>query len=249
LNKGDLQKNRLLAALPADAFGFVEPELVPTTLERSQVVYEQLDCLTHVIFPHEGVVSLFTVMEDGRSAETATIGPEGYVGFTALLGERTAIQRYVVQVPGSASRLHLRVLDEAIARFPDARELLLRYSKALLAQTLQLSACNSLHRADQRCCRWLLMTHERVEGDTLTMKHEEIARLLGLRRSTVGATCNALQKAGVVRYTRGSITILDRQRLEASACECHRTIRRSYERFVPSATARPSGLLKRDVTS
>jgi CRP-like cAMP-binding protein len=229
------RQNRLLAALPTEAFAFLRDSLVPTPLAQGQVLYEQYDPLHEAIFIHEGSVSIVTVMDDGRSTESATIGPEGYVGFTGQLGDRTAIQRYVVQVAGSGSRLSLRTLDETITRFPMVLDLLLRYSKALIAQSLQLVACNSLHSAEQRCCRWLTMTHDRVSGDSFGIKQDELAKLLGVRRATVSEICNALQREGTIRYSRGFITILEPSRIEAQACECHDAIRRAYRHLLPGA--------------
>jgi CRP-like cAMP-binding protein len=244
-----LHRNQLLAALPARAFDFLAEKLIPTTLAFGEVLYEQHQPLSETIFPYEGVVAIVTVMSDGRSAETATIGPEGYVGFTALLGERTAIQRYVVQVPGTGARLPLETLDELVERHPEVLALLLRYSKSLLAQTLQMVACNSLHNAGQRCCRWLLMTHDRVKADTFAVKQEDLARLLGVRRATVGETCAELQEDGIIRYSRGTMTILDRSRLGRAACECYGAVRHSYQRLLPitykAKPARSSALQKR----
>jgi CRP-like cAMP-binding protein len=225
------QANRLLRAMPREAFKSIRDKLVHRELVPGEMLYEQHQPVTHAIFPHEGVVSLVAVMEDGVTAESATIGPEGYVGFTALLGERTAINRYCVQIGGAASALPLSDLDSLVKRYPLVRDLMLRYSKALLAQALRQVVCNSLHSAHQRCCRWLLMTHDRVDGDTFHIKQEELAKLLGLRRATVGASCAELQRLGAIQYARAAITITDRY-LEQETCECYRVILRNYERLI-----------------
>ena len=228
-------RNRLLAALPDYAFAFLEPRLSLATLSHGEVVLEPGETIRDAIFPHDCVLSVITTMSDGRGAETATTGNEGCIGFASSLGDRRVIDRCVVQIGGTASRLPLHWLDQAVERYPAVRDLQMRFLKALLAHTFRSVACTSLHTADHRCVRWLLTAHDRVRGDTFPLKQDDLARILGVRRSTVGQTCAQLQEDGIIRYSRGTMTILDRPRLEERACECYGAIRRSYERLLPKS--------------
>ena len=230
----DLQhrSNRLLAALPNDALEFLAPKLSVSPLTKGQIVFEAGQTIEEAVFPHDCILSVVTTMKDGRSAETATTGNEGCVGFVSSLGDKRVIDRCIVQVGGTATRLPLALLDRAVERYPAVRDLQMRYIKALLAHTFRSVACTSLHTIDLRCSRWLLMAHDRVHGDTFPVKQDYLAQMLGVRRSTVGQTCAQLQDAGIIRYSRGTMTILDRRRLEDTACECYGAIRQTYERLL-----------------
>ena len=227
------RRNRLLAALPSEVLDFLRPKLTVMPLDQGEMLLGPDEATTEAVFPHDCILSVMTVMEDGRSAETTTIGAEGCFGFASGPGDRRAINRCVVQIPGSASRLPLEWLDEAARRYPAVHDLQLRYLKALLTQTQRSVACSSLHTVDLRCCRKLLRIHDWVERDTFPLKQDYLAQTLGVRRATVSQVCAALQDAGIIRYSRGSVTVLDRSRLEAAACECYGAIRQTYERLLP----------------
>jgi CRP-like cAMP-binding protein len=227
------RRNRLLAALPADAFDFLAERLTVTDVATGEMLYEKDQTVTHAVFPHDCTLSVVAVMTDGRSAEAGNIGNEGCFGIASGFADRRATNRCVVQVPGAASLLPIERLDEAMAHQGAIRELLMRYVKAVLYKTQRYVACSSVHTADMRCCRRLLMMHDRVPDDTFALTQDELARILGVRRATVGQICASLQEAGVIRYSRGTMTILDRARLEASSCECYGEVRRIFQRLLP----------------
>jgi CRP-like cAMP-binding protein len=223
----------LLALLPADAFAFLAPEFRLCALAHGEVVYASGETIREAVFPHDCILSVSMTMADGRTAEVATIGREGCIGFLSSHGDRQVIDRCAVQVAGEATRLSLDALREVVDRYPDVRALQMRHVKAVLAHTLRSIACTSLHTVDLRCARWLLTAHDRVDGDTLAITQDYMAQMLGVRRSTIGQICARLQAEGMIRYSRGTIAILDRDRLEGAACECYGAIRRSYERLLP----------------
>lgn len=218
-------RNRILHALRPVAQDFIARRAVTRDIAAGEVLYEADAPFTHAVFPHEGVLSLMAKMENGRSVEKASIGYEGFLGFSVLMGGGTAISRSVVQVPGYASWLSLNDLDEALHEFICVRETMLRYAKALITQTLESVACNSLHSAEQRVSRWLLHAHDRVQGDRFVVTQQAISEILGLRRATVSSACSVLQEMGILDYSRGTITVVDRAALEARACECYGRVR------------------------
>lgn len=226
----DPLRNRLLAALPHEASAFLGQRLSISKFEHGQILF---DAVAGAVFPHDCILALITTMDDGRTVETATIGNEGCFGFASVGGDRHVIERCSVQAEGSASVVPLDWLDQATERFPELRDLQMRYLKAVLAQTLQSVGCTSLHTADLRSARWLLNAYDRIQRDSFPLKQEYLARMLGVRRSTIGLICAKLQDAGIIRYSRGSMTILDRARLEDAACECYGAIRRNFERLLP----------------
>jgi CRP-like cAMP-binding protein len=174
------------------------------------------------------------VMRDGRVAETGTVGREGFTGSETILGnDNTANSDCLVQVTGAASKMPLSCLRAFLDERPHARQLLLAYTRALFAQVLQSVACNATHSVEERCARWLLMTHDRAATDTFELTQEFLAVMLSVRRASVNIVGNAFQKAGLIRYSRGKITILDRAGLEAASCECYSRIRRVFEQLLP----------------
>jgi CRP-like cAMP-binding protein len=227
------RRNRLLAALPADAYAFVERELDVARFAVGELVLEKNAAITHAIFPHDCTLSVLAVMADGRTAEAGSVGLEGGFGIASGFGDRRTINRCVVQVPGSASLLPIDRLDDAMDRYPGFRDVLMRYVKAVLQKTQRSVACSSVHTADRRCCRRLLMMHDRVPGDTFAVTQDELAQILGVRRATIGQICARLQEDGIIRYSRGTMTIRDRSRLEAASCECYGEVRRIFERLLP----------------
>src|SRR3954469_21358103 len=225
--------NRLLAALGVDDLARLEPHLEAVQLAAGRVLYESGETVRHAYFPHGCVVSLLAVLEDGGSAEVALFGCEGVLGYASSLFSHEAFGRYVVQVPGPASRVPIARLSEAAQASPRLRDLLQRYTEALLMQTFQIVACNATHPVEGRCCRWILSTQDRVGQKDLPLTHEFLAEMLGVQRATVSLVSRALQTAGLVRQGRGVISVSDRAGLEESACECYGAIRRTFERLLP----------------
>ena len=232
-NTATHRANRLLAALEPKDFAYLEPHLEIITLHRRQVLYEAGETICYTYFPHDAVVSLVNVLEDGGSVEVAVFGREGVFGLISALFTRESFGRYIVQIPGTASRVEIEWLREAVNASPRMRLLLYRFTEALLAQTFQIVTCNAVHNVEARCCRWLLSTHDRVEQDTLPLTHEFLAEMLGTQRPSVSIVLRTLQNAGLIRQRRGGIVITDRAGLEEAACECYGKIRRSYERLLP----------------
>lgn len=226
-------RNRLLMALPAEDLRRLRPHLEPVALPHRKVLFEADELLMRVYLIQAGVVSLVTVFEDGTTVEMATVGREGMVGVGTLLGGDTALGCYVVQVPGSALTMEASRFRDALRESPKLRMVCEAYAQAFFAQLLQNVACNAAHSVERRCARRLLMSHDRSDGDTFALTQELLAEMLGVRRSTVTLVDRALQKAGLIEYHRGAITVLDRPGLEAAACECYRVIRERYEDFLP----------------
>ena len=224
-------RNRLLAALPHDALSCLRPHLKPVSLARGRVLCEADEPLERIYFVEVGAVSLVTVFENGTTAEMATVGSEGMVGIGILLGGEHALGRYVVPVSGFAHAIEASRLRSALRVSPELRAACETYAQAFVAHLLQNVACNAAHRVEQRCARWLLMCADQTENDTFELTQEYLAEMLGVRRSTVTVVAGTLQQAGLINYRRGTITILDRRRLEAAACECYRIIRDRYERL------------------
>jgi len=229
------RQNRLIAALPAAVYEHLSPhfELVPMPLGR--VVYESGSELNHVYFPTTAIVSLLYVMIDGASAEIGVVGNEGIIGVALFMGGETMPNRAVVQSAGHAFRLKGELLKQEFNRAGELHHLLLRYTQALLTQMSQTAVCNRHHSIDQQLCRWLLLSLDRLPDNELVMTQELIANMLGVRREGVTEAAGKLQKAGLVRYNRGHITVLDRPGLEARTCECYRVVREEYDRLLPAA--------------
>ena len=234
---GDPRQNRLLAALPDDAWQRWQPHLTPVDMPLGQVLYESGDRLKHVVLPTTALVSLLYLMNNGSSAETAVVGNEGMVGVSLFMGGVSTTGRAVVQAAGRGFQLPASVLLQEFNRGGPVMHLLLRYTQALLTQMSQTAVCNRHHAVDRQLCRWLLQSLDRLQGDELVMTHELIANMLGVRREGVTEAAGHLQADGLIRYQRGHITILDRQRLEARACECYAVVRREYDRLLPPGPA------------
>jgi CRP-like cAMP-binding protein len=233
-------KNHLLAAIPEDTVRRWVPHLVEVDLRLGQVVYEPGSRLEHVYFPTRALVSLLHVLQDGSMAEIAVIGREGVVGVWLMLGGGSTSTRGVVQGAGSAWRLPTDVfLHEAQLGGP-AMHLMLRYTQALITQMTQTAACNRHHSIEQQLCRWLLLSLDRLGGEHLEMTQELIANMLGVRREGVTEAAARLQRAGLIRYSRGHIHLLDREGLEAAACECYEAVNREYERLLPPLVSLPA---------
>jgi CRP-like cAMP-binding protein len=217
--------------LPPEEYQRLLPRLEVVPLAMKHVLYEARTHIDYAYFPNRGVVSALTVMEGGRAIEVATIGDEGMAGLPLLVGAKTTANRVIVQVPGEAVRMTEDVLREEISRDRPLRRLLVLYHTAFLIQVSQAVACNGLHSVHQRCCRWLLMTQDRAHSDVFPMTHEFLAEMLGVRRSTVSEVLEPFQKDGLIRYSRGKCTILDREGLKACSCECYRVIAKEFKRL------------------
>jgi CRP-like cAMP-binding protein len=225
----------LLASLPGKDLALLSPHLKDIVLERGSVLQEQGEGVERVYFPHDGIISLLAVMRQGDAIETATIGYEGAVGAFAGFGSRRAQTRAVVQVSGSASRIAASRFRK-IAEDSDAVcKIIVRYGEMLLIQIQQTAACNALHPVEARLSRWLLQARDRLESNNIKLTHEFLSQMLGVRRTTVTVVANMLQQAGLIRYHRGHIEIVDRGGLEARACECYDAIRRQVEELTPAA--------------
>ncbi len=232
----DPRMNQLLAALPEPDWQRWQPQLEPVDLALGQVLYESGSTLSHVCFPTTAIVSLLYVMEDGASAEIAVVGNEGLVGVALFMGGESTPSRAVVQSAGKGWRLASQVIKEEFKRAP-VLHLLLRYTQALITQMAQTAVCNRHHSLDQQLCRWLLLSLDRLQGNELVMTQELIANMLGVRREGVTEGALKLQKAGLIRYARGRITVLDRAGLERRTCECYAVVKREYDRPLPAQPA------------
>ena len=229
--------NRLLAALPPADLQRWLPHLEAVELPLGRVLYESGIALTHVYFPTTAIVSLLYVMEDGASAEIAVAGKEGLVGISLFMGGESTPSRAVVQSAGRGFRLVAEFLKQEFAHSLPVLHLLLRYTQALITQMAQTAVCNRHHTLDQQLCRWLLLSLDRLEGQELVMTQLLIANMLGVRREGVTAAALKLQEAGLIRYTRGRITALDRAGLEARSCECYAVVKLEYDRLLPKGVA------------
>jgi CRP-like cAMP-binding protein len=230
-----IARNRLLAALARADYAVLEPHLERVTLNVHDVLAEAGEAFTHVYFPESGAVSIVTYMSDGSGVEVGTMGNEGMAGLPAFLEADASESRTFCQVAGVALRLPAHELVLASAGRPNIRRLLNRYTQAYLSLVAQGAACNRLHTIEQRCARWLLMTHDRSAGsDVLYLKQEFLALMLGVRRIGVTIAAGALQEAGLIRYRRGNIRVTDREGLEGAACECYGVIRERFDVLMPT---------------
>jgi len=230
--------NRLLSSLPADVLRRLQPGLATLEGGFKKNFYEDEKSISHVYFPAGCVGSLLTTMESGDAIEVGTVGNEGFVGLPVLLGSTNSPRssRALVQIPGPLIEMGVDAFREALRREPPFQALLLRYTNAFFMQVAQSAACNRLHTIDQRCCRWLLMSHDRVGSDYVPLTQEFLSQMLGVRRASVNAAAALLQRSGLIRYSRGRITVLDRKGLEAATCECYWVIRREFERLLGEPT-------------
>ncbi len=233
LDSTDIYCNALLARLPAVDFDRFSPQLEPVRLLRDQTLHDPDVTQRHVYFPIDCIVSLQAVLSDGASDEIAIVGNEGVVGIAVILGNDSAPSRTLVRRAGRAWRIKAESLRHEFQRIGELQLALLRYSQALLTQIAQTAVCNRHHTLDQQLCRWLLMTLDRLPSNELTVTQEQIANMLGVRREGVTEAAGKLQRAGAIRYSRGRIDVLNRHKLEESACECYKVISRECSRRSP----------------
>ena len=233
------QQNHLLAALPAEVQKRLSKHLELIPMPLGKVIYESGDTLRHVYFPTDAIVSLLYVMESGASAEISVVGNEGLIGVAVFMGGGGSTpSRAIVQSAGQAYRLLAQRLNEEFERHGEMQHLMLRYTQALITQMAQTAVCNRHHTIDQQLCRWLLLSLDRLPSNQLTMTQELIANMLGVRREGVTEAAGKLQKLGVIEYSRGRITVLDRPRLEQLSCECYAVVKKETDRLLPYVPAR-----------
>jgi CRP-like cAMP-binding protein len=216
--------NRLLAAMPRDVLAGLEPDLKEISLAQGVVCFVAGDPIDQIYFPHTGMISLLVTTGEGDMVETSSIGREGAAGIQAALGPRSSFTRAIVQIPGKFSTIAAVRLEQAASRSPALKDLVYGYIESSWAEAQQIAACNAIHDGSSRLCRWLLQTADRLGSDQLLLTQEFLAEMLGVRRTTVTLLAQELQKRGIIRYSRGRITILDRGALAARACECYRVI-------------------------
>ena len=233
LSASDWGANLLLRALPSGQLDQWALHMELIDLSLGQSVYEPGATLDYVYFPTTAIVSILYVMENGASAEIAVVGKEGLVGVSLFMGGDSTLSRGVVQSAGQSIRLSARHMAEAFDKGGPVLHLFLRYTQALMSQMLQTAACNRHHSVDQQLCRWLLLSLDRLRGDHLQMTQELISNMLGVRREGVNEAAARLQKAGLIQYARGRITVLDRAGIERRTCECYGVVKREYDRLLP----------------
>jgi CRP-like cAMP-binding protein len=233
------QQNHILDALPAAERERLFPHLTLVSLPLGAVLYESGDTLRHIYFPTDSIVSLLYVLANGASAEISIVGNEGAIGVALFMGGETTTNRAIVQSSGSAYRLTGKRLKREFERHGEVLHILLRYTQALLTQMAQTAVCNRHHTVDQQLCRWLLLSLDRLSSDKLTMTQELIANMLGVRREGVTEAAGKLQKLGVIRYSRGEITVLDRPQLERLCCECYAVVKKESDRLLNYAPDAP----------
>ncbi|GGC88403.1 Crp/Fnr family transcriptional regulator [Vreelandella lionensis] len=226
------QQNALLGLLPEKELEHLLPHLEEVSLTLGQSLSESGRHMSHVYFPLDAIVSLLCVMENGDSTEIAVVGHEGLVGVSQFMGGETTLTSAIVQSAGQAYRLKSHLLKREFDRAGTMQRLLLRYTQALLTQMAQTAVCNRHHSLDQQLCRWLLLSLDRLPGNELIMTQELIANMLGVRREGVTESAGKLQKAGLISYNRGHITVLDRQGLEDRVCECYAGVKNEYDRLL-----------------
>jgi CRP-like cAMP-binding protein len=229
----DPRTNRLLAVLPEEEYGRLLPQLELVTLPLGKCLSESSGQMKYVYFPTSAIVSLLHVMDDGASGEIAVVGNDGIVGIAVFMGGQTTPNRAIVQSAGTAYKLNGSALKAEFNRAGFLHHLLLRYTMALLAQMAQTAACNRHHSVDQQLCRWLLLSIDGLYSNELVMTQELIANMLGIRREGVTVATRKLQKAGIITYSRGCITVLDRPGLEARVCECYEVVKKEFARLLP----------------
>ena len=235
---GEVRSNQLLGALQIASRKRIEPHLEPIELKLGAFVCEAGGLLKHAYFPQGSVLSLLTVLENGSAIETANIGREGAFGLFAAMYSRVSFNRCIVQLEGHMARCPIELLQSEFKTSEHVRDLFVSYSETLLSQVQQTVACNAMHTTEERMCRWLLMMHDRAEGESLTYTHEFLAHILGANRKSVTIAAQSMQAAGLISYRRGTIQVLDRAGLEKASCECYAIVRERFDAFLkPPVTA------------
>jgi CRP-like cAMP-binding protein len=232
----DSNSNRLLSLLAPKDLARLRPHLEYVSLSYRKSLYHTRRPIHFVYFIETGVGSLVNTMQNGDAAEVGTIGNEGMVGLPLLLGDDRAPTSVYVQVPGTGMKMDAAIFKKELARSPAMQAVMLRYAHAFFNQVAQSAACNHFHSLEQRCCRWLLMTRDRMDSDEFLLTQEFLAMMLGVQRTGVTVAASALQRAGLIRYTRGHVTITDRRGLEHRSCECYRVSKMEFDRLLGGRT-------------
>jgi CRP-like cAMP-binding protein len=235
----DGRTNRLLSLLSDHDYERLRPHLSPVAFEYKKSLYEASRPIERVYFPVDGVASLVITTKDGHSAEVGTIGSEGMVGLPVCLGDRDAPSSVYVQVPGKALEMDARIFRGELDRSPALSLVMLRYAHVFFNQVAQSAACAHLHRLEERCCRWLLMTRDRMPSGDFLLTHEFLGMMLGVRRTSVTDVMGSLQKAGLIRYRRGHVTILDHEALQQRTCECYEISKLAFDRMLGDTPVAP----------
>jgi CRP-like cAMP-binding protein len=231
------ERNRLLRSLSPEAYATLLPHLEPVEIAAGQVLWSPDGPIRSVYFPRSTVCSLLTPLSDEAPVESATVGFEGMVGVPVVLGVMTTHTKALGQIAGAAARVDTQRFRDWLNTADGALALFLRYAQVLLEQTAQSVACNRKHEMDERCARWLLATRDRVGGESFMLTHQFLAAMLGVRRASVTVAAGMLQQAGLIRYSRGRVTVLDGERLEDASCECYRVVRAQHERLLGVSAA------------
>jgi CRP-like cAMP-binding protein len=228
----NVRKNQLLGAMEPAVRKLVDPHLRPVTLRLGAIVCEAGGILEHAYFPEGSVLSLLTVLENGSAIETANIGREGAFGLFAAMYSRVSFNRCMIQMEGPMVRCPIEILRNEFKTSEHVRDLFVSYSETQLSQVQQTVACNALHSTEERMCRWLLMMHDRAEGESLTYTHEFLAHMLGASRKSITLAAQSMQNAGLISYHRGTMQVVDRPGLEGASCECYRIVKERFDAFL-----------------
>ncbi|MEP6923487.1 MAG: Crp/Fnr family transcriptional regulator [Pyrinomonadaceae bacterium] len=234
-------KNHLLATLHTEDFLRLQPLLEPVSFKLGQVLHESGDKMDYAYFPTTAIISMLYVMQNGATAEIGVVGNDGIIGVALFMGGDTTTSRAVIQSAGDAFRIKARDLQAEFARGGAFQKLLLRYTQALLTQISQTAVCNRLHPIEQQLCRWLLLSHDRLDSDKLVMTQDLISNMLGVRREGVTLAAKKLAERGLIKNVRGAITLLDRQGLETAVCECYEVVNAEYNRLLSRGISRTFG--------
>ncbi len=234
-------KNHLFAALPEDDFARLQPKLESVSLKLGAVLYESGNRLDYAYFPTTAIISMLYIMENGATAEIGVIGNDGILGMALYMGGDTTTSRAIIQSAGEAFKMSAKDLKTEFASGGAFQKLLLRYTQALMTQISQTAVCNRLHPIEQQLCRWLLLSHDRLDSDKLVMTHDLISNMLGVRREGVTLAAQKLAERGLIKNNRGAITLLDRQGLEDAVCECYKVVNEEYNRLLSRGIGRTFG--------
>ena len=240
-NSTNALKNHLLASLPNDEFARFQSKLQPVSLKLGTVLYESGDRLDYAYFPTTAIVSLLYIMENGATAEIGVVGNDGILGIALFMGGDTTNSRAIVQSAGEAFKFKSQDLKTEFGRGGLFQKMLLRYTQALMTQISQTAVCNRLHSLEQQLCRWILLSHDRLNSDKLIMTHDLISNMLGVRREGVTLAAQKLAEKGLITNTRGTITLIDRQGLENAVCECYQVVNDEYNRLLSRGIGRSFG--------
>ncbi len=224
--------NQLLSAIPGEEYNRLRPYLETIDLTAKKIIYTSNEPIKYVYFPRSGIISLVNLTDDGGTVEAATVGNEGMVGIPILLGADRTVGQAIVQVSGDALRMKADIFKKQVTPNSSLHNLLLHYTLALINLISQSVACNRRHSVEERCCRWLLTCQDRVQTNEFALTQEFLSQMLGVRRSSVSVVAAILQRAGLISYGRGKMTILDREGLESASCECYRIVKKEFERLL-----------------